>query len=225
MDTLKNELDTKRVLATSVEILAGFNVQVHYNLTVTFDSSSDQVEVTSTIVEAIEDFFKSVVNIKAGINVPLAAVYDAIYPLQGVIDIVITDVRLSVPVGTGDGFTTVFKTGSTTPGQFVSSGKLPAKSGANQIRVFRNTTEIGASDATSPVAALSGDEVVGSSTFNVTSGAFDIRVQPAIPDDEVLLLDFFLDDDVSGQTLWNIDINPWEIATLGDVSINGVKVN
>jgi hypothetical protein len=224
-DTLKNDLDTKRVLATSVEVLAGFNVKVHYNLTVTFDSSSDQTEVTQTILAAVEEFFQSVVNVQAGTNVPLAAVYDAVYPLQGVIDLVITDVRLSVPVATGDGFTTVFKNSGTTPGQFVSSGKLPAKSGIDQIRVFRNTTEIGASDATSPVAALSGSEVVGSSTFNVTSGAFDIRVQPAIPNDEVVLLDFFLDDDVSGQALWNIDINEWEIATLGDVTINGIKVN
>jgi hypothetical protein len=222
---LKTYLDTRRVLATSVEILAGFNVTVHYTLRVTYDTSIDQSITNAAIVEAIEEFFSSVVDVTAGNDVPLAAVYDAIYPISGVVNVTITDVGLRVPIGVGNGVKTVFQSDALIPGQYLSSGKLPAKSGSGNIKVYRGTTEIGSSDSASPTAVLSGTEVVGNSTVNVSTGAFDIRTSPAVPNGEVLSIDFLLDDDTQGDTtLWNIDVNQWEIAVLGDIIANGIQI-
>lgn len=223
-DNLKNDLDTKRVLGTSVEVLSGFNVKLGYKITVNFDPSINQVDATAAIVAGLEEYFSSVVDVAPGVDVSLASVYDAIFPIQGVTDPVITEVTVRVPVATGDGIASIFSTDSTIPGRFVSTGKLPAKDGADNIKVYRNNTEIGSSNASTPTVGLSGGEVIIGSTFNITTGATSLRINPPPPRDEVISIDFILDEEAVN-TIWNVEINSWEIAILGDVHINGTKVN
>jgi hypothetical protein len=222
-DNLKNFLDTRRVLGTSVQILSGFNVLVHYTMSVTFDPSVSSSDATQEIIDAIEAYFASVVDVSPGNDVPIAAVYDAVFPTHGVVSIVITDVGVRVPIGTGNAVRSVFKDDPTKPGQYVSTLKLPAKTGTGKIKVYKGTTEIGSSDASTPIAGLSGVGIVAGSTFNKTTGVFDIRVTPVPDRGEVIAVDFLLDNEIL-PTIWNVDINEWEVAVLGDIYINGIKV-
>jgi hypothetical protein len=226
LDNLKAYLDLRRVVGTSVQTLRGFNVEVNVYLEVDYNPAVSQTDTTVRIVAAIGAFFASLANVDAGTDVALAGLYDAIYPLLGVDKIVVQDLGVNMPVGLGDGATGVFQTSDGTPGQSISSGKVPMVSGAGQIKVFRGTTEVGESDASSPVAVLSGSGLIGTgSTIDVTTGEFDLRLSPSPALNEEVRVEFLLDEQSGGAELWNIAIDPWEIAVLGDIYIAGTKVN
>jgi len=227
-DSLKTYLDLKRVLGTSVEILSGFNVEVTLYLTITYDVKVSVADTNTRIITALEEFFASQVNVEAGSDVPLASVYNALYPLFGVEALVIQDVALRVPVGTGDGTTVLFRDDSETPGAYVSTGKLPMVSGADEIKAYRGTTETGTSDASTPVANLvSAGGLMSSSWVNVNTGDFEMRFTTALARGEIASLEFKLDEvnSGSGVALWNIAIEEWEIAALGRVYVNGTLIS
>ena len=223
IDVTKTFLDTKRVLGTSIEVIAGFNLIISYEIKTIFESNVDQSEANAAIVEAIEEYFRSV-SIGPDVDVPIAAIYDAIYPIPGVVTPTITDVKIRVPVGTGNGINSIFQNDSTIPGRYVSSGKLPAKSGlAGLVKVFLDDVEIGSGDASSPIVNLSGSGLIGGSTFNKDTGAFDLRLNPAPNRGQVVHLEFTLDEEADS-VIQNVEVNPWEIAVLGDIIINGIEV-
>lgn len=232
-DNTKAFLDQKRVLGTSIEVLSGFNVRVSYDLDVTFDTSADQTEVTTEIIDRFETFFRESINIRPGIDVPLNAVYgEVLFNIPGVIDAVIETISIRVPVGTGNSLSSTFRNDALIPGQFVSSGKLPSKSGAGRIKVFLDEVQIGTSDATTPVAGLTGVSptppvvVVSGSFFNIDTGAFEVRTNPSPLIDQIVSIEFDLDEDsADGHSIWNVEIQEHEIAVLGDIAINGVQVN
>ena len=228
-DSLKSELDKRRVLGVSIEILPGKIVRVNYTLEVVFDTAVAQSETEARIIAAMEDFFSDVVNVQAGNNVALAAIYDSIFPLQGIDfngGVTIEDVRIRVPIAEGNGATAIFKTDASTPGRFVSEGKLKGVAGLGLVKVFQDATQIGTSGPNAPLANLSSvtgapTAVLGGSTFNVETGEFDIRVSPALPVSSVLAVEYSLDEQDGGVKLWNIDVEKFEIAVLGEVIING----
>ncbi len=228
-DSLKSFLDQRRVLGTSVEVLRGKIVRVNYNLQVVFEASVAQNETETRIIAAMEEFFVNVVNVQAGNNVALASIYDAVFPLQGVDvngGLTIEDVRIRVPIAEGDGATAIFKTDTDTPGRFITSGKLKGVAGLGLVKVYLDTTQIGTSGTGDPVADLSSvtgapTSVLGGSSFNVDTGLFDIRLSPALPVQSILSVEYSLDEQDGGVSLWNIDIENFEIAVLGEVIING----
>lgn len=233
-DNLKSFLDLRRVLGTSVQVLAGFTMKIHYYLTVTFDPAVDQTQTRANIVSLIGTAFSESVNVAAGQDVPLSLVYDALTPLPlGVKDVVVQDVAVRVPIATGDGVSAVFKNDANlTPGKHVASGKLPALTGTGKIRVFLNDTQIGTSDSSTPAANLTNvtgasHSVLSGSTFNKTTGAFTIKISPAPSVGDILSVDYFLDEQVSsiGNALWNVTVESWEIAEVGDIFINNVESN
>ena len=226
MDSLKSYLDLRRVLGISVQVLPGYNVPVNVWLTASYSAAVSSSETNDRLVSALTDYFNSLASVQPGEDVPLAGLYNAIFPLLGIDRIVIQKVGLRVPIGTGDAATAIFKSG-TVPGTYISTGKLPAVSGLSQINVYRGTTLIGTSNASTPVAGLSGSGMIGGSYFNITTGAFDLRLNPAPGYRELVSLDFLLDAASSsdGFALWNTVIEPWEIAILGDVYVNGTKIN
>jgi len=227
-DSLKTYLDLRRVLGTSIEVLSGFNVSITLYLTVTYDVKVPVAETNALIISTLEAFFLSQVNVEAGSDVPLASVYAALYPLFGVETLVIQDVALDVPVATGDGATVLFRDDGEAPGQHVSSGKLPMVGGADEIKAYRGLTEVGTSDAGTPVANLaSGGGHLTSSWVNLQTGDFELRFTVPPARDEVASLRFKLDEvsSSSGVALWNIAIEEWEIAALGSVYVNGTLIS
>lgn len=221
-DNLKNFLDIRRVLGTSIEILSGFNVIIHYNLDVVFNPAVDQNTTVQNIVAAFEEYFDSVVDVVPGQNVTLAAVYDAVFPTQGIEEVTVIDVGVRVPVAVGDGVKSVFKSDSDTPGKHISSDKLPSQTGIGKVKVFRQDVQVGLGDASSPTVNITGSEVLSGSTFNKDTGIFDLRISPPPPKGDIVYLDYLLDD--SDLTIWNVDIKEWEIAVLGTITINGTVV-
>jgi hypothetical protein len=226
-DQLKAYLDIRRVMCTSVEVLAGKNIGVNLYLNVTHDSAVDQITTNTSIIAAINEYFQDVTQVEPGTEIPLAALYDVIYPIYGVTDVVIQDVGLRVPVGIGDALQTVFNSNTQNPGEFISSGKLPVVTTAGLADVYRGSSLIG----TSGVLAggqlpLTGSEVVTGSYLNPTTGTFSLKLSTAPSRSEVVWLDFLLDETtVDGMTIWNVSLEPWEIGVVGDIYINDVKVN
>jgi len=224
-DDLKSYLDLRRVLGTSVQIFDGFNTKVNLNLECTFNPAVSSTETTIRIVDALDAYFTSISEVQPGVDVPLAGIYNSIYPLLGVDDIVIQDITLRVSVATGNGYGAVYKN-HTEPGTYVSIDKLPAIAGLNKINIYRGTTLIGTSSAATPVAVLSGSGILPGSTFNITTGAFVLVLSSVLALNELLYIDFYPDaiGSVDKYVLWNTVIEPWEIAVLGDVYLNGIKV-
>jgi hypothetical protein len=226
---LKAFLDVRRVLGTSIEIKSGYNIQAHIYLAVTFDPAVSQTETEARVQAALETYFLTIGQVDAGTDIPLAALYDQVYPLQGVTNVVIQDIALRVPVGTGDGATIRFEDDVTrqAPATFVSLGKLPMLPGVGKILVFKGGTQIGASDAGDPIAALAGSGLISGSSVNIDTGEFTLRLTSAPAVDELVSLEFFLDEQsaISGVQLWNLVIDEWEIAVLGDLFVNSTKIN
>lgn len=231
-DHLKSYLDLRRVLGTSVEVLPGKVVKVHYHLTVEFDPSISSTDTSAEIVSAIESYFEDVTNVNAGYEVPLAAIYDAVYPLQGVVNVVAQDVGLQVPIGVGNALTALFKDQSDSPGEYIASGRLPMVTGTGNIKVYVGGTIAGESDASSSPAsilAVSGAayQTLSGSEVDESTGDFTVKLTPAPASGEIVYLDFLLDEQAAleGISIWNIDADEWEILALGDVYVNGTKVN
>lgn len=233
-DNLKGFLDLRRVLGTSVEVLDGFNIELSYHMNVDFAASVNSVVTSAAIVQAIEAYFTSVVNVNAGALVPLAAIYDSVFPLTGVEDVVIQDVRVRVPIGTGNALTAVFRPNSTTPGRFIASERLPLETGNHNIKVFVDTLEAGESNGSTitagEVLVASGTgpySVLGGSYVNSATGDFLVKISPPPARGAVVYLDFYLDEllAANGMQIWNVQADAWEMATLGDIFINGSKVN
>lgn len=224
---LKAFLDLKRVIGTSVEVLRGFNVRVNFYLTVVYNPAIAQSETQARIVSALEGYFESVANVQAGVDVPLAALYDVLWPVFGVDKVVIQDLGLRVPVGVGDGSTAIFQHDTETPGQYLDETRLPMVTGIEEIKVYRGGTQIGDSDGASPDVALSGSGLLSGSTVNKDDGEFDLRLDPVPDSGEEVWLEYKLDEVASanGAELWNLDIAAWEIAVLGDIFVNDSKVN
>lgn len=230
-DSLKSFLDKRRVLGTSIEILPGNIVRTSYHLEITFDAAISQTETQTKIVQAIESLFADPVQVKAGQDVPVAAVIDAIYPLEGVIKPTVEEVAIRVPVGIGNGSKAIFKPSPTEmPGQFVSSGKLPGKaSPSNSVKVYLNSTQVGSGSSGDPSVQIgtvtgSGFSMLGGSFFNVDTGDFDLRFSPAPQINQVVYIEYRLDDEEGGMKLWNVNANPWEVAVLAEIHINGIQV-
>lgn len=228
-DSLKTFLDERRVLGTSIEILNGFIVKVNYFLEVTFDAAISQTDTQERIVSSIEALFADPVQTRAGEDVPIAAVVDAIYPLQGVVKPTPEEVSIRVPIGTGDGNASVFKTQDGEPGEHLDEGKLPGIAGLGKVTLYLDNDKIGQnSNGSNPTlittATGSLTSVLGNSTFDLETGEFDIRLSPAPQIGQVLSIQYSLDQTVGGIKLWNIAINQWEIGVLGEIWINGIKV-
>lgn len=237
-DSLKGYLDLRRVLGTSVQVLDGKNVTVHYHLTVEFAASVDSTETSAAIVEALETLFADVVQVNAGATVPIAAVYDSLYPLTGVESVVVQDVGIRVPAGVGTGAKATFRddTSMQTPGEYVDAARLPMVpglgTGANYgVRVYLDDEKIGESSAADPVTTISAiagttHSILGGSTVNLDTGDFTLKVSPAPARGAKLYLDFVLDevDSSSLMDIWNVQADEWELLCLGDVYINGNKV-
>jgi hypothetical protein len=231
-DNLKTYLDLRRVLATSVEVLPGKLLKLNYYLTVEFDPSVSSSETSAAIVTALETYFADVVNINAGVDVPIAAIYDAVYPVSGVLSVVCQDVGLRVEVGEGNGTISLFRDDSSSPGEYLDTSRLPVVSGtASSVKVYQGSTQIGYGDTSSPTITLQGSggavTLLAGSYLHESTGDFVIKVTPAPGLGEKIYLDFMLDEQAAadGMSLWNISVDEWEIATLGDVYINGSKVN
>lgn len=231
-DSLKTFLDQRRVLGTSVQVLPGLIVRVSYFLEVVFDAAVSQTETQNRIIEAIEALFADPVQVKAGQDVPLAAVYDAIFPLQGVVEPTVEEVAIRVPVGTGDGITAIFKQDPEldTPGRFINAGKLPGDvSESSTVKVYVDSAQVGLGTTGDPIVTLGTQtgaafSMLTGSFFNSTNGEFDVRLTPSPAIGQVIALEYRLNREVGGTKLWNIDINEWEIAVLGEIHINGVQV-
>lgn len=229
-DSLKSFLDLKRVLGTSIEILDGFIVKVNYFLEVDFDPAISQTETQSLIITTIEDLFADPVQVRAGEDVPVAAVFDAIFPLQGVRKPTVEEVAIRVPIGTGDGTAAIFQNDPLkNPGKFLDVGKLPGIVGSGKVKVYLDGTQIGQNVDGATITALgtftgSAVSVLGGSTFDLSNGDFDVRLSPAPNIGEVLQLEYSLNQTSGGIKLWNVTINPWEIGVLGEIFINGVRV-
>lgn len=237
-DSLKGYLDLRRVLGTSVQVLDGQLLSLHYHLDVVFAASSDSVQTSAAIVTAIEEYFDSVVNVNAGSLVPVAAIYDAVYPLLGVESVVIRDVGVRVHVGQGTAVKAVFRSDATQsrPGEYIPPERLPAVSGVGTseiagVRVVVDDEVVAVSTAASPVAyftAVGGATytVLGGSFVNLTTGAFELKFSPAPPRSSKIYLDYVLDEVASsdGSGLWNVQANEWEMARLGDIWVNGNQV-
>lgn len=227
-DGLKTYLDLRRVLATSVEVLGGYNVEASFALTVTYDPAASRAETNARIRSALEAFFASATNVEAGDDVPLAAVYRALYPLVGVQTVVVQAVSLLVPVGRGNGGTARFRSDAETPGHHVSTNKLPMRDGVGAISILIDGVLAGTSDAATPTAGITsvGAAMLPGSTVRIDSGAFDLRFTAAPGLDAVVAIEFQLDESesVDGLALWNIGIEPWEIATLRSVTVNGLAI-
>jgi hypothetical protein len=224
-DNLKSYLDLRRVLCTSVQILDGFNCYVNIYLTITYSQSVNSQETAQRIITALQDYFASIANIKPGEDVPLAGIYHAIYPMTGVDSVVVQDIGLRVVVGTGDAHTSIIKTG-TNPGTYISSSKLPAVMGTNKVIAYKEDALIGYSDAAYPVANITGSGLAAGSTFNLVTGQFDLRLNSTPYLGDRIFLEFNLDEvnSTSGVSLWNTVIDTFEIAILGRVYINNVRV-
>lgn len=229
-DSLKSFLDLRRVLGTSVQILDGFIVKVNYFLEVEFDPSISQVETQNRIIEAIEELFADPVQVTMGGDVPVAAAFDAIFPLQGVIAPTVEEVSIRVPIGTGDGATAIFQdSDDETPGQYLDTDKLPGVTGVDKVKVYLDDVQIGRNVDTNTITSLgtltgSSTSVLGTSTFDLATGEFDVRLSPAPDIGQVLALEYSLNQASGGVKLWNVAINPWEIGVLGEIWINGVRV-
>jgi hypothetical protein len=225
-DQLKAYLDLRRVMCTSVEVLSGFMVKVHFWLTVTYTSSVSQSETNTRIVAAINDYFNSVVEVAPGVDLALAGIYDVLYPLYGVEKVIIQDVGLRVPVATGDGVQSVFKDDALLPGEHISTGKLPMVAGTGEINVYVDDTLVGSSSAGTPVATFSGSGVLTGSFVNITTGDFEIKSNSAPSRLSKVWLDYFLDGTTAlGMDVWNVSIEPWEVGIVGDIYVNSVKIN
>jgi hypothetical protein len=231
-DSLKTFLDQRRVLGTSVQVLPGFIVRANYFLEVVFDAAVSQTETQNRIIAAIEEFFADPVQVKAGQDVPLAAVYDAIFPLQGVVEPTVEEVSIRVPIGTGDGITAIFKEDPDldTPGRFINAEKLPADvASASTVKVYVDAEQVGVGTTGDPIVTIgtqtgSSFGILTGSFFNATTGDFDIRLTPSPAIGQVISVEYRLNRELGGTKLWNIDINEWEIAILGEIHINGVQV-
>ena len=231
-DSLKTFLDLRRVLGTSVEVLSGFIVRTSYFLEVVFDAAVSQTETQNRIISAIEEFFADPVQVQAGQDVPLAAVYDAIFPLQGVVEPTVEEVAIRVPIGTGDGVTAIFKPDAAleTPGRFINTEKLPGDvSTPNTVKVYVDSEQVGGGTTGDPsvtIGTVTGASfsMLTDSFFNAATGDFDIRLTPSPAIGQVISIEYRLNQDLGGTKLWNIDINEWEIAVLGEIHINGIQV-
>jgi hypothetical protein len=230
-DHLKTFLDLRRVLGTSVEVLSGKVVFMNYHFTIDFETSTDSTVTTALLVSTLEEYFSDITNINAGVDLPSAAIYDAIFPLPGVDSAVIQDVGIKLPIGVGDANTALFKTDTTEPGQFIDTSRLPIVTGTGNINAYVGTVLAGSSDAaTSPANLVSSGGVfqtLSGSTVHETTGAFTVKLTPAPGIGDIVYLDFLLDEQASsdGLSLWNISTDEWEILALGDVFVNGTKVN
>ncbi len=166
-DSLKAYLDLRRVVGTSLEVLAGFNVKVNLYLNVMYNTAASVTSTNARILEALEDFFASSVQVAPGQDVTLAGIYDVLYPLFGVDSIVVQDVGLRVPIGTGVGTVGRYRSGNL-PGTYVSLGKLPAvlapQGMPGNVKLYRAAA---AEIATSTRITASGsDGVVSSASAN-----------------------------------------------------------
>jgi hypothetical protein len=231
-DNLKTYLDLRRVLGTSIQVLPGKLLPLHYYLTVEFDPSVSSTETSAAIVAALEAYFDDIVNVNAGVDVPIAAIYDAIYPVSGVLNVVCQDVGMRCEVGEGTGSVSLFRDSSTTPGEYLDTGRLPLVAGTLlDVNCYVGDSLAGTGDASSPTVQLQGvsgtPTVLAGSYVHATTGDFVIKISPAPLLGQKVYLDFKLDEVAAagGYGLWNISVDEWEIATLGDVYINGSKVN
>lgn len=237
-DSLKAYLDLRRVLGTSVEVLDGLLLSLHYHLSVEFSDNSDSVQTSADIVSAIEAYFDSIVAVNAGSLVPVAAIYDAVYPLQGVESVVIQDVGVRVQVGVGTAVKSVFRHDSTQkiPGQYVPADRLPMVAGLGTdpisgVRVLVDDEVVATSSAATPVATLTtvggaSYSILGGSYVNLVTGAFEIKTSPPLPRGSKLYLDYVLDEVSAGNQseIWNVQANEWELSLLGDIYVNENKV-
>jgi hypothetical protein len=223
-DSLKAYLDLRRVLGTSVQVLDGFNVGVNVYLEVDFNTIVSSSDTTARIVTALETYFETISSVRPGEDVPLAGIYNAVYPLYGVDAVVVTDLSLRVPIATGDGFHHVYRD-SADPGEHVSTGKLPALKGIGNISIYQDATSIGSNIDANTQTNLTGTGVLAGSYFHTTSGDFFIKLAAILPRSSRLYVDFYLDSVAGGMALWNSTVETWEIATLGNIYVNNVLVN
>ena len=230
-DNLKAYLDLRRVLGTSIEVLPGRIFKLHYHLTVTFDPAISSTDTSAAIVTALESYFDNVVNVNAGSDVPLAAIYDALWPIGGILKLVVQDVGILLEVGVGTGSKALFKDNILEPGQFIPQSRLPIVSGASNTKVRVGTVIAGNSDATAGTTVFQGTggtfTTLSGSTLTFATGDFTVKLSPAPALNEKVYIEFLLDEAASadGVALWDIESDEWEIPTLGDVMINGSKVN
>lgn len=230
-DNLKAYLDLRRVLGTSIEVLPGRIFKIHYHLTVSFDPAISSTDTSAAIVAALEAYFDNIVNVNAGSNVPLAAIYDTLWPIGGITKLVVQDVGILLEIGVGTGSKALFKDDVLEPGQHVSQSRLPIVEGANNTKVKVGDVTAGTSDATAGTTVFQGTggtfSTLSGSTLTYATGDFVIKLSPAPALNEKVYLDFLLDEAASaeGISIWDIESDEWEIPTLGDVVINGSKVN
>jgi hypothetical protein len=237
-DSLKAYLDLRRVLGTSVQVLDGLLLSLHYHLSVVFSDNSDSVQTSADIVTAVEAYFDSVVEVNAGSLVPIAAIYDAVYPLQGVESVVIQDVGVRVRVGMGTAAKSTFRNDATQtiPGQYIPPERLPMVAGigtnpSSGVRILVDDEVVATSSSAYPVVAFTtvlgaSYSILGGSFVNLVTGAFEIKTSPPLSRGAKLYIDYVLDEVAAGNQseIWNVQANEWEIAILADMYVNDNKV-
>ena len=230
-DNLKAFLDLRRVLGTSIEVLPGRIFKVHYHLTVTFEEAISSTDTSAAIVAALVSYFNNIVNVNAGSDVPLAAIYDALWPLSGIKKLVVQDVGILLEVGVGTGSKALFKDNVLEPGQHIPQSRLPIVSGALNTKVKVGTVIAGNSDATAVTTIFAGTggafTTLSGTVLTYATGDFNLKLSPAPALNEKVYLEFLLDEVAAagGISIWDIQSDEWEIPTLGDVIINESKVN
>jgi len=236
-DSLKAFLDLRRVLGTSVEVLTGKNLLLHYKFNVDFAPNTDYTATSAAMAAALATYFKDVVTVNAGALVPLAAIYDTLYPLSGIASVIAQEVGLRLPIGEGNANKAIFKDDPTfkIPGRFIETGRLPMVTTAGTIKVFVDGYEAGTSNGTTDpsgnqvlVGSGSGTYVVlGGSYVHHQTGAFEIKLSPPPARGSVVYLEFYLDEVASANQMqiWNVQADEWEMAILGEVWVNDIKVN
>lgn len=236
-DSLKAYLDLRRVLGTSIQILSGKNLKIHYKFTVDFESNTNSVDTSAAIVTAMETYFTDIATLNAGGQVPLAAMYDVLYPLSGVQTVVAQEVGLRLPIGDGDANKALFKDDALhlVPGTYIDTSRLPMVTTAGTIKVFVDGYEAGSSNGTTDlsgnqvlVASGSGTYVLlGGSYVHHTTGDFNVKISPPPARGSVVYLEFYLDEVASSDLMqiWNIQADEWELTVLGEIFVNDIQVN
>ena len=236
-DSLKAFLDLRRVLGTSVQILSGKNLQIHYKFNVDFTANTDYTATSAAVATALETYFMDVVTVNAGALVPLAAIYDTLYPLSGIASIIAQEVGIRLPIGEGNANKAIFKDDPTYkhPGQYIDTTRLPMVTTAGTIKVFVDGYEAGSSNGTTDpsgnqVIVASGSGVyatIGGTYVHATTGVFEVKISPAPSRGSVVYLEFYLDEvaAVDQMQIWNFQADEWEMVILGEVYVNSIKVN
>jgi len=241
-DALKDFLDGKKVLNTSVQVIDGLNITVDYDMTVEFDTQVAQSDTEDLIQSTLEAFFASSVNVEPGDTIKLAAIYDVLFPLRGIISVIIDNITVKQQIGISDGSDIVFRTDealfstAAAPGLFIPSGRVPIKKTAGTIKVSKIDT-LGVETALGADASfivVGGDDVAvfdvtglldTGSTLNLATGRFQIFLDSTDTANTRYFLEFILDNDTAGQGILDVVVGVFEIAVLGDIVVNSVKIN